>query len=262
MNSLNATAKIYIGTAGWSIPPVLGEKFDFEGTHLERYSRLLNCVEINSSFYREHKAETYSKWAQSVPADFRFSVKLLRYFTQEKRLKETGSRLEEILLGFAQLREKWGMLLIQLPPSLEFDQIDTDRFLSAVRQIYLGPIAWEPRNKTWASERALNLLASYQINKVLADPEPCFVSRLRRAKVERTVYYRLHGTPEIYKSRYSPDVIERIATRAKEALQEGKTVWCTFDNTTFGCAAQNALELQEKIRKYLSPFDSTSQPEI
>jgi len=83
--------QVFIGTAGWTIPSSLKERFVEQGTHLERYSQSLNCVEINSSFYRDHKAQTYTKWADSTPDNFRFSVKLLRYFTQEKRLTEAGS---------------------------------------------------------------------------------------------------------------------------------------------------------------------------
>ncbi len=247
METGDSTASFFVGTAGWSIPALAADSFESEGSHLERYSRMFNCVEINSSFYREHKPSTYAKWAQSTPEDFRFSVKLLRYFTQEKRLKETGTRLEEILFGFSQLQEKWGALLVQLPPSLEFESLVADVFFAALRKLFKGLIVVEPRHKSWASERALHLLAAHQINKVLADPEPCFVSRLRRQKVEKTIYFRLHGTPDIYKSRYGAEVIERIAIQIKKGLAEGKDVWCTFDNTTFGFGALNAFEIKKTL---------------
>jgi uncharacterized protein YecE (DUF72 family) len=91
--------EIYIGTAGWSIPSSLAQRFPGSGTHLERYARIFNAVEINSSFYRDHQIKTYERWAKSVPPDFRFSVKLSRYFTQEMRLKETGPKLAKTLEG-------------------------------------------------------------------------------------------------------------------------------------------------------------------
>ncbi len=68
-------SKIYIGTAGWSIPKQYADEFPSAGTHLARYSKNLNCTEINSSFYRSHRFSTWAKWADSVPNDFRFSVK-------------------------------------------------------------------------------------------------------------------------------------------------------------------------------------------
>jgi uncharacterized protein YecE (DUF72 family) len=245
MNSLGGST--YVGTAGWTIPPQLREVFDSEGSHLERYSRSLNCVEINSSFYREHKPETYSKWASMVPSHFRFSTKLLRYFTQEKRLKETGSRLKEVLEGMSHLGEKWGALLVQLPPSLEFDRNDTVRFLNELRNLYSSPILWEPRHLSWCSDAALELLSAHGVSKVLADPEPCYLTSAKRRKVEKVLYYRLHGSPEIYKSRYSSEIIERLAKKIRSAQAGSKEAWCVFDNTTFGFATENALELTSAL---------------
>jgi uncharacterized protein YecE (DUF72 family) len=214
------------------------------------YSQVLNAVEINSSFYREHKPETYAKWAASVPDDFLFSAKLLRYFTQEKRLKETGGRLEEVISEMSHLGKKWGVLLVQLPPSLSFVRSDADSFLNGLRKTYSGLIAWEPRHLSWSSEEALNLLASYQVHKVLADPEPVFVTRSQRAPVERQLlYYRLHGSPEIYKSRYSQELIQRISLRMQQACNRGQQAWCIFDNTTFGYATENALALREEFKR-------------
>lgn len=236
----------YIGTAAWTIPPNAKDGFPSEGTHLERYSQVLNCVEINTSFYREHKPDTYAKWAESVPENFRFSAKLLRYFTQEKRLRETGEKLKEVIGGMSHLGRKWGVLLIQLPPSLSFQQKDVDRFLSAVRKVYEGPIAWEPRHTSWTTDHALDLLANYEVSKVRADPEPCYVPARNRRRVEKFLYYRLHGSPEIYKSRYDKDIINRVAQKMDEA---NKPAWCIFDNTTFGFATENALELKDALNQ-------------
>jgi uncharacterized protein YecE (DUF72 family) len=238
---------IRIGTAGWTIPAQLKEEFAGNGTHLERYARTFNCVEINSSFYRDHKPETYSKWASSTPEDFVFSVKLSKYFTQEKRLSEANDRLKETLKGIAQLGEKWGALLVQLPPSLKFDAGVSVRFLDDLRRHYSGAIVWEPRHLSWTSHQAIELLASHGISKVLADPEPCRIGKTLRPRVEKTRYFRLHGTPEIYKSRYSAELIERIAFRLQNPLSEAKQTWIIFDNTTYGLATENAGELLSRL---------------
>ena len=76
----------FIGTAGWNIPAQYKDAFDDTGTHLQRYGGRLTVAEINSSFYRPHQTKTYERWAASVPEDFRFSVKLPRTITQDKRL--------------------------------------------------------------------------------------------------------------------------------------------------------------------------------
>jgi hypothetical protein len=66
--------KSYIGTAAWTIPKDHRPSFTEGGSHLEMYGGKLNAAEINSSFYRDHKPETYERWAASVPEDFRFSA--------------------------------------------------------------------------------------------------------------------------------------------------------------------------------------------
>jgi uncharacterized protein YecE (DUF72 family) len=249
MGPIHGDSEILVGTAGWNIPPSQKEFFPPEGTHLTRYAQVLNGVEINSAFYREHKPETYMKWAQSTPENFRFSVKLLRYFTQEKRLKETGSRLQEVIEGMMGLQDKFGVLLVQLPPSLDFHAPTVEKFLNDLRKVYTGLLAWEPRHQSWKDEVALRLLADYEVNKVLADPEPVFLTRDQRAPVEKNlVYYRLHGTPDIYKSKYEPARIQSLRNRLQEAKNEGKSVWCIFDNTTFGYATENALDLKGQLR--------------
>ena len=84
---MSRTADVRIGTAGWSIPRAAAFRFESAGTHLERYSRLLRCAEINSSFHRPHAAATYAKWRDSTPPDFRFAVKMPRTITHELKLQ-------------------------------------------------------------------------------------------------------------------------------------------------------------------------------
>jgi len=243
--------EIFIGTAGWSIPTQLKNKFNSEGTHLVRYASTFNCVEINSSFYREHKHETYIKWAASVPENFRFSVKLSRHFTQVLRLNEPGPALGEVLRGISGLGEKWGCLLIQLPPSLDFNFQTAEYFLKNLREQCSRPIAWEPRHKSWSTPRALELLAEYKISKVFADPERCALGQNQRVPMAGLRYLRLHGSPEIYKSRYSLEAIHQIRKTllkpnapGSEPIQQS---WCIFDNTTYGFATENAMELQSQL---------------
>lgn len=249
---------IYIGTAGWNVPAALKSFFPVNGSHLERYAQVLTAVEINSSFYRNHKPQVYARWAASVPDHFRFSVKLSRTFTHEKRLQETGKALHETIYGISALGEKWGVLLVQLPPSLEFDKLTAKKFLHELRGIYSGPLAWEPRHRSWTSEQALHLLASYDVHKVKADPEPCPMPPARSPNETACVYYRLHGTPEIYRSRYSEDQLQNRAHDINMILREGKDVWCIFDNTTFGYATENALEL----RNFIGPSSLHQSAEV
>src|SRR5918993_2432455 len=78
---MNDVPRIVIGTAGWSIPRAVAHEFTASGSHLERYARVLNGAEINSSFHRPHARAVYARWAAATPDDFRFSVKLPRTIT-------------------------------------------------------------------------------------------------------------------------------------------------------------------------------------
>ncbi|MFP3449077.1 DUF72 domain-containing protein, partial [Pseudomonas sp. SIMBA_067] len=84
--------------------------FADEGTHLQRYASRFNAVEINSSFYRAHQPKTYERWAQSVPASFRFSVKVPKRITHELRLQRCETALDEFLEQCLHLGEKLGCL--------------------------------------------------------------------------------------------------------------------------------------------------------
>lgn len=47
----------------------------------------------------------------------------------------------------------------------------------------------------------------------------------------------------MYYSAYTEQWIESLASRIRADVQEGRQVWCIFDNTTLGAATRNALEL-------------------
>src|SRR3954470_847862 len=109
-------ADIFIGTAGWNIPKALANEFAGEGTHLVRYARKMNCAEINSCFHREHKPETYAKWAAAVPESFRFAVKMRKAVTHEGKLVlENRTLVADFLKQTGGLGEKRGPILVQLP---------------------------------------------------------------------------------------------------------------------------------------------------
>lgn len=230
----------YVGTAGWTLPKEYARPFGPQGTHLERYSSLLNAVEINSSFYREHKAITYARWADSVPEDFRFSIKLWKQFTHEQRLQVDKQQLQENLLAVSRLRQKWGCLLVQLPPSLVLDIQIAKTFFSNLRDIYQGPVALEPRHPTWIAESGKRLMQDFALTKVFADPELC---PLENSIAGNIIYYRLHGSPRIYKSDYEIERLKLFLNEINEKKKDKAAAWCVFDNTSYGFATKNALEM-------------------
>jgi uncharacterized protein YecE (DUF72 family) len=236
-------SNFYVGTAAWAIPKEYASCFPLEGSSiLERYSNVLSAVEINSSFHRDHNPETYERWAAATPDGFRFSVKLSRVFTHDRGLAD-ASGLEEVLNGVCRLGQKLRVMLIQLPPSLDFQSRAATRFFRDLRRTYRGPVALEPRHLSWASSEAVRLFRGEGISKVIADPERCpggFVGEM--------AYFRLHGSPVIYRSRYDEKMMRKWEKEI--ALSDASEAWCIFDNTALGFATENALEMQARLEDF------------
>jgi uncharacterized protein YecE (DUF72 family) len=265
--SLSVHGPLRVGTAGWAIRKTHAAAFPGEGTHLQRYSRVLSCVEINSSFYQPHATPVYEKWARQTPDDFRFSVKIPRTITHGKRLQIGDGDIGAFLQQAAGLGGKLGALLLQLPPSLTFDEPVAATFFDLLRSRYAGGVVCEPRHSSWFSDGADRLLQRFFIGRAAADPG--VVSAASSAGGYRTitenapsavVYFRLHGFPRMYWSRYSEPELAAwdLAIRANAT---GSELWCIFDNTADGAAIDNALELAAMDnRRELSPMAGSSLP--
>jgi uncharacterized protein YecE (DUF72 family) len=236
------TAPSRIGTAGWSIPSAIAAALPGEGSHLQRYARVFRAAEINSSFYRPHRPSTYERWAASVPADFRFAVKVPKAITHVARLVDCGDPLTRFAGEIAGLGGKRGPALVQLPPSLAFDAAVTDNFFDVAARLLGSAIVCEPRHPSWFEPAAEELLAGLGIARVAADP----AIRAEAASPggwQGLLYVRLHGSPVIYRSSYNRAALDRQSAVIGDAQARGVECWTIFDNTASGAALANALDL-------------------
>lgn len=236
---LEPAPSVYIGTAGWNVPKRCKHEFPEQGTHLERYAGALNAVEINSSFYRPHQPKTYARWAACVPDDFKFSVKLPKEITHQRRFIDVEAVLDRFLAEATSLGDKLGPILIQLPPSFAYDAATARPFFGLIRSKFDGQLVFEPRHATWFSAESEALLVEHQITRVAADPPPVPGAH-RPGGWTGLRYFRLHGSPRIYYSEYSDEFIEEVAATLRTTKGE---VWCIFDNTALDFAAIDALKL-------------------
>jgi uncharacterized protein YecE (DUF72 family) len=234
--------RIFVGTAGWSIPSASAERCGGDGTHLQRYARVFRCAEINSSFHRPHAPTVYSRWARSVGPTFRFAVKVPRVITHDLKLRATRQPLARFLAESAGLGRKRGTLLVQLPPSLVFEARVARTFFDLVRSQVDGLVVCEPRHQTWFSPEADGMLTRFEIGRVAADPPPVAGADVPGGW-PGIVYYRLHGAPRKYWSSYHEGHISALAD-ALRAVPSGVPAWCIFDNTASGAAIENAWQLQ------------------
>ena len=251
---------VVVGTAGWSLPRAEQPRFPTEGTHLQRYAALFGGTEINASFYRPLRRALYAKWAASVPDGFRFSVKVPKSITHERRLLDCEEPLAAFLDEVEGLGEKLGCLLVQLPPSFEYEASRAGAFLALLRVLHDGPVALEPRHATWFTRRAAGLLAGYDVARVAADPARVPTAATPGGSVE-IVYHRLHGSPRVYWSRYDEDHLRALASRIRRAARRARADWCIFDNPAGGAATPNALELMERLAGRLEHDDPAAAVE-
>ncbi len=238
---------IHIGTAGWTLPKQHAPNFPPPGddnlTHLQRYAHRLHCVEINSSFHRPHLQKTWQRWAASTPPNFRFSVKLPKSITHTARLRNTGALLQTFLDQATALGPKLGPLLIQLPPSLAFDEPLAHDFLTTLRELHPSPnpndsstenpAALEPRHASWFTPAADRLLRSFTIARVAADPPKGSPAAATPGGSPHLHYYRLHGSPRTYYSNYPNAQLTQLAGTLR-ATPPATTLWIIFDNTAAG----------------------------
>lgn len=272
--------RIYVGTAGWCVPRTSAHRFASPGTHLQRYARVMPAAEINSSFHRPHAQATYRKWASATSTAFRFAVKIPRTITHEGELRRARVPLERFLDESAGLGRRRGPLLVQLPPSHAFDRRVVCTFFDLLRARYDGAVVCEPRHATWFTPAVDRLLTEYRVARVAADPPSAFAEATDRpAFAEATaakptiadttaakpvpgadapggwdgiIYYRLHGSPRKYWSKYAPEYIDALA-RTLRAVPAATPAWCIFDNTASGAALENAWELLRALTDTPAP---------
>ncbi len=125
--------KIYIGMSGWTFDGWRGDFYPadlVQKRELEYASRKVNSIEINGTFYGLQKPETFRKWYDETPEDFRFSIKAPQYITHVRRLKEVDEAVSNFFAsGLFCLREKQGPILWQFPPNVMLKDDRFEKFL-------------------------------------------------------------------------------------------------------------------------------------
>jgi uncharacterized protein YecE (DUF72 family) len=236
--------RIRVGLAGWSNPPAKRLERAPEQTHLSYYAAHFSCVEINSSFYRPHQSATYQRWRDETATSFRFSVKMPRNVTHESHLKRSATEVERFYENIAALQPKLAVVLVQLPPSLEFNRRTVRTFFDSVPRLRGAKVVCEPRHPTWFTSGAESALRDANVSRVAADPAICPGAEAPGG-VRRFAYFRWHGSPRLYYSKY-PKV--QLATFAATVRKTKATeTWCIFDNTARHAAWENALQFVDAL---------------
>lgn len=238
-----AMGPVRLGTAGWANPPAHRQARSSAASHLQHYARHFNAVEINSSFYRPHRRETYQRWAAETGRGFRFSVKIPKAISHDAALRVAPTDVDDFIAAVRGLGTKLGVLLLQLPGQLEWQPRIARRFLATLTDRIEVPLVCEPRHPSWSGAAAQRAFREFGVSLVCADPVRIPGHR-RLGGITR--YYRLHGSPRMYWSAYSDSELHGLAQRIA-GEREATAVWCIFDNTAAGAAWTDAQALRAKM---------------
>lgn len=243
---------INIGTSGWSYRH-WKENFYPKGTkpadYLAYYAQHFSTTEINTTFYHLPRYSTVENWLHKVPDTFRFTVKMSRYLTQMKKLKEPEEPLERFFTAIEPIQSLCGLILLQLPPSLAFDYERTEHlFLLLKQQYHQYQFALEVRHNSWLDVDSISLLTKFEIAFVISQSGAYFpYAEMVTAK---NIYVRFHGPAALYASSYSEEQLHYYAARFLQWQTEGHTIWAYFNNDINGHAVTNAARLTEILQQY------------
>jgi uncharacterized protein YecE (DUF72 family) len=223
---------IRVGVGGWVYPPwrdnfypkglVQAQELEYLGAHL-------TATEINATFYKLQKPESFAKWRDAVPEHFRFAVKGSGYCTNRKNLGEAGEGVLKFLgQGLVELGDKLGPINWQLKGTKRFDADEIAAFLALLPSSHEGlPLrhAIEARHESFDDPAFYDLARKAGVAVVVAESEkfadfcaadgPFAYARLQRCRAEEA-------------NGYPPAEIAAWADRARDWASDGREVFAFF----------------------------------
>jgi uncharacterized protein YecE (DUF72 family) len=235
---------MFVGTSGWQYrdwrgpfyPPKLPQR-----SWLEYYADQFPTVEVNNAFYRLPERSTFEQWRDRTPAGFVVAVKVSRYLTHIKRLRDPAEPVARFLDRAAGLGAKLGPVLLQLPPTLPADPLalgaTLDRFPADVRVVV------EPRHASWWCDEVQAVLTGHGAALCWADRRGRPVTPLWRTG--DFGYLRLHEGTASPHPRYGRAALRSWRDRLAQAFPAGEDVYVYFNNDHGGAAIEDARVLAE-----------------
>lgn len=237
--------KIFIGTSGWSYEHWEGVFYPAgikKPSWLDFYAEHFSTVEINNSFYRLPKKDTFRKWADITPEGFIFSVKASRYITHIKRLKDPKSPIKKLIESAKGLSGKLGPFLLQFPSNFAKDAGRLSAFCKELPAS--NDFVFEFRHKSWLDDEVFELLDREGCGIVLSD-SPDFPKA--ETITARTCYIRMHGRTRLYQSYYQKNSLEEIADFLANKSRDFDKAFIYFNNDHKGHAVKDAMKMKDLL---------------
>jgi uncharacterized protein YecE (DUF72 family) len=231
-----------IGTSGWQYADWRGAFYPQRAPvrrWLEEYATHFSTVEVNNTFYRLPRRETFEQWAVRVPDGFCFAVKASRYLTHVRRLREPQEPVRRLLDAAAGLGDRLGPVLLQLPPTLRADPALLDATLREFPRDVR--VAVEVRHVSWHDERVYEVLADHDAALCLWD------RRGRRGPVVRTAswcFLRLHEGTATPPPCFGRTALHSWVDRLHDHWGLAPDGYVYFNNDPGACAPRNAATFE------------------
>ncbi len=247
-------AAIHIGTSGWHYDHWIGPFYPVGSAAdhlLEHYARHFSAVEINATFYRLPKRQTVAAWRDATPSGFVFTCKARRYMTHMKKLSDPQESLDRFVGTMAELRNKLGPVLFQLPPRWH---VNLQR-LAAFLEILPTSVryAFEFRDQSWFCDAVNEIMqrrnVAFCIHDLAGHGSPLTATA-------DFIYIRLHGPDGFYRGSYGTRALQTWAGRIDTWRKGGRDVFCFFNNDPQGHAVQDALRLKALLAESAAPDGS------
>ena len=245
-------AKIYVGTSGFSYPHWGQSLFYPKGLPQAKwftyYGQHYNSVELNVSFYRLPKKETFKNWRQQAGKEFIFAVKGSRYITQMKKLKDCQAPVKRFFEATRPLLTRQSrpaqVVLWQLPPRFKANPERLTDFLKGLPRRWRH--AFEFRDESWLTREILEILKKHKAAIVFQDyPQWPMTNEV----TTDFIYLRFHGRTRLYSSCYTEKELRNWAKKIKGWTKRGLDVYAYFNNDALGYAVANAQTLKRLCSK-------------
>ncbi len=243
----DVAGKAYVGTSGWNYA---AWKDDFYAG-IPRSNWLRFCaerftgIEVNATFYRLQTSDTFRRWHDETPDDFRFAIKGNRYLTHNKKLIDPGRSIPRDRERAQGLGHKLAAVLWQLPARFKKDIERLADFASALQTWPETRHAIEFRHRSWFDAEVAACLREARLATCISDAADW---PMWGTVTTDLVYVRLHGHTRTYASAYTAASLSRWAELACTWLAQNNDVHIYFDNDAEGAAPHDAIRLLQMIR--------------
>ncbi|MFH0926887.1 MAG: DUF72 domain-containing protein [bacterium] len=237
---------IYIGCSGWNYKGWQGIIYPDDTLSSQwfgYYTQIFKTVEINNTFYKLPKVETFRHWRDQAPDGFIYTVKANRFITHMKKLKDPLTSLQRFFTCVYTLENHLGPILYQLPPHWKLNLERLKNFLDFLPNDLTH--VFEFRDQSWMVDEVFELLDKKGAAFCTHDMRCLNIPRLSTGPI---TYVRFHGTGDVYTGGYPESTLLNWWNWMESEVNKGKDLYVYFNNDVGGQAVRDAKVLMEISR--------------